>query len=80
MQRSTPSDPDVIAYGTTRLLRVRRITDHVYHVENLRSTRGVETPDIVVEHWTVVARTDGPHARGEALDWLTVANKQIREI
>lgn len=71
---------DVIAYGTTRLLRVRRITDHVYHVENLRFTRGVETPDIVDEHWTVVARTDGPRARGEALAFCTVANKQIVEM
>lgn len=70
---------DVIAYGTTRLLRVRRITDHVYHVENYQPYRRAEEPDMLTEHWAVVARTDGPRARGEALDWVRRANKQIRD-
>ncbi len=58
--------PVEIAYGTTRILRVRQV-GRIYLLEQLKFVDGDE-------RWSVIARADGPKARDEAIGALIDAN------
>ena len=63
--------PIDIAYGTTRMLRVRQV-GRVYLLEQLKFVDGTE-------RWSIVARADGPQAREEAIGALIDANIKVEQ-
>jgi len=69
--------PEEVAYGTTRLLRLRRI-GRVYLLENNQHER--DTAGALVDRWKVVARIDGPKARAEAFEALGDTNKRVAQM
>lgn len=63
---------EIIAYGTTQLLRVRQIGE-IYLMENLQTVNGEAV-------WRVVVRADGDNARAEIFQAITDANKSAAKM
>lgn len=73
--------PEILAIGTTRQVRVRRV-GRVFFVENLRQSRalGPDGAEVVKDEWVPVAvAKGGDDPRHEAMIWLADANVKIAE-
>lgn len=71
--------PEIIAMGTCRMLRIKRVGD-VFFVENLHQVRTLSEQtggEIVTDHWKSVAIAKGKDARQEAFEWLQQANIDV---
>jgi hypothetical protein len=72
-------DPEIIAMGTCRMLRIKRV-GAVFFVENLHQTRTLDeraNVEIVTDNWKSVAIAKGKDARQEAFEFLQEANIKV---
>lgn len=76
--------PEVIAMGTCRILRLRRIgTTHLVE-QNRFHRRVVDGTEVIDDNWQTVAivKPDGKDKspRAEAMEWMCRANHQIMQM